>query len=773
MWGRYSAPHGKANAVTTAYLGFQIDSSDAPRAAVNLDTMNKAAGRAEVGQENLAKATRQSSGAIASQAKAANNNARATNALASASVRLGAITGRQRFIIQNTANQFGDLAVQLSSGTSASRALSQQLPQLLGGFGAFGAILGTVAAIGIPLATMFFTLGDSAEEAGDKAETLADHIALLDGALKAYEEAAEAARRTTSDLAADYGMAAGQARLFLEQQQSLARVEALAALTEAVRNVGMEYSDLFETIARADDLEDRSARNRAALFRESRRAFADLAESYGITNDQARRFVDLLNEAKAANTLDDQADAVRRMREFLVGAVGGVEDMNASARRLYGGMLDIEKSAAQLNAELGNTPGILAAATAQADALSAAVATAANAAASLAASQAQALATSQIRLQFAGDPVGSAGALAGQRFDNRVGDISGLDPIVQEGLARQRQELVANARAAAQNVEALSEWQRAQRQSAGAATRKASAAQKLRDKYADLTKSARDFIAEQELERRTIGMPEGIATQFRKERELLNAAIRAGRDLTPGLYSEIEKLARGYADAAMQTKAARAAQEAYQESVRFAREVTGGFILDLRSGLRQGESFWQAFGNAALNVLDRITDRLLNQVLDTIFQVNNAASRMGGGGGILGWLGNLFGGGFGGGFRHTPGVGLFAQGGYTGNGPRTAVAGVVHGQEFVMNAAATARYRPQLEAMNAGRMTGNANAPSAANGNYAPTFSINISGEGLNERQVADMVVARIADYDARLTRSMPRRVGAALPEARGRRWGR
>lgn len=354
-------------------------------------------------------------------------------------------------------------------------------------------------------------------------------------------------------------MAAGQARILLEQQQSLARVEALEALTQAVRNIGMEYSDLFETIARADDLEDRSARNRAALFRESRKAVAGLAENYGITNEQARRFVDLLKEAKAANTLDDQADAVRRMREFLIGTIGGVEDMNASARRLYGGMLDIEDSAAQLNAELGNTPGILAAATAQADALSAAVATAANAAASLAASQAQALATSQIRLQFAGDPVGSAGALAGQRFDYRVGDISGLDPIVQEGLARQRQEFVANARATAQNVEALSEWQKAQRKSASVASKAEREDEKRRERYDNLTKSARDFIAEQELERRTIGMTEEAATRLRHEHDLLNKAASDNINLTASQRLKLMGLAESMTAAEMATNAARAA----------------------------------------------------------------------------------------------------------------------------------------------------------------------------------------------------------------------
>jgi tape measure domain-containing protein len=45
----------------------------------------------------------------------------------------------------------------------------------------------------------------------------------------------------------------------------------------------------------------------------------------------------------------------------------------------------------------------------------------------------------------------------------------------------------------------------------------------------------------------------------------------------------------------------------------------------------------------------------------------------------------------------------FEGGGYTGNMGRSTVAGVVHGQEFVSHAAATKKYRPILEDMNAGR----------------------------------------------------------------------
>lgn len=47
----------------------------------------------------------------------------------------------------------------------------------------------------------------------------------------------------------------------------------------------------------------------------------------------------------------------------------------------------------------------------------------------------------------------------------------------------------------------------------------------------------------------------------------------------------------------------------------------------------------------------------------------------------------------------------FEEGGYTGGGGRSQIAGVVHGQEFVVNAGATSRNRAALEAMNAGRQT--------------------------------------------------------------------
>ena len=84
----------------------------------------------------------------------------------------GSLSGQNRFIIQNTANQFGDLAVQIGSGQSAARALGQQLPQLLGAFGPIGAILGTVSAIGVPLGASLFAFSQSTSEASKEVATL-------------------------------------------------------------------------------------------------------------------------------------------------------------------------------------------------------------------------------------------------------------------------------------------------------------------------------------------------------------------------------------------------------------------------------------------------------------------------------------------------------------------------------------------------------------------------------------------------------------------------
>ncbi|MEQ3625990.1 MAG: hypothetical protein ABNH26_08785 [Celeribacter sp.] len=71
--------------------------------------------------------------------------------LSASSDRVRRSTGSMQRGVQNAAYQVGDFAVQMAAGTSASRAMAMQLPQLLGGFGMLGAVMGAAVAIAFPL----------------------------------------------------------------------------------------------------------------------------------------------------------------------------------------------------------------------------------------------------------------------------------------------------------------------------------------------------------------------------------------------------------------------------------------------------------------------------------------------------------------------------------------------------------------------------------------------------------------------------------------------
>lgn len=92
----------------------------------------------------------------------------------------------------------------------------------------------------------------------------------------------------------------------------------------------------------------------------------------------------------------------------------------------------------------------------------------------------------------------------------------------------------------------------------------------------------------------------------------------------------------------------------------------------------------------------------------------------------------------------------FMEGGYTGNMGIGQVAGVVHGQEFVAHAEATRRWRPQLEAMNAGTYR-----PANDNGGSGTTVHINNYAPGVEHevRQIGpdeiEIIARRVVGQEA------------------------
>ncbi|QWY83306.1 tail tape measure protein [Rhizobium phage RHph_X2_25] len=137
----------------------------------------------------------------------------------------------------------------------------------------------------------------------------------------------------------------------------------------------------------------------------------------------------------------------------------------------------------------------------------------------------------------------------------------------------------------------------------------------------------------------------GYAVEFAaSKQDLLTAAKQAGLTITPQLEASINSLAEGYARASASAEQLQQSQEdvrrAADDFKNSAKDITGGFISDLRSGKSAAE--------ALANALDKVVDKLIDVALNSVF---------GTGGGGSGILGGLFGGIFG-----------FAKGGIAAHG---------------------------------------------------------------------------------------------------------
>lgn len=100
----------------------------------------------------------------------------------------------------------------------------------------------------------------------------------------------------------------------------------------------------------------------------------------------------------------------------------------------------------------------------------------------------------------------------------------------------------------------------------------------------------------------------------------------------------------------------------------------------------------------------------------------------------------------------------FMKGGYTGDMPTNAVAGAVHGREYVMDAAATARIGvPALEALRSGRLN-----PGPANDNKGAKVTVINNGSDqvtVRERSDGELMVMIDKRMDAKFDKTMQRKM--------------
>lgn len=202
------------------------------------------------------------------------------------------------------------------------------------------------------------------------------------------------------------------------------------------------------------------------------------------------------------------------------------------------------------------------------------------------------------------------------------------------------------------------------------------------DAFDNATQKIKDQTKEVELQAAMMGRAGPAVTRMKTEHDLLRAAMKAGRDITPELREEIKRLADDYTAASErmsrnkligdlafergqlgrtgldQTIASRLrganlavdlnskeaglirANEALRDMRDLTLEVAQGINRDVVSAMRAGASAADVFGKATLSALQRLSDKLMDRALtDFVNQTFGAIARgTAGGGGGYNWL---------------------------------------------------------------------------------------------------------------------------------------
>lgn len=491
--------------MTTAHLGYAIDSSQAVTATANLKAMTDASARADKAAASLqrgAKTADAAIGALGSEATRATAGTRAlaqaTDVATAAQLRFAASSGMARMQAQNLQFQIQDIGMMMAMGQNPFILLAQQLPQITqhGGRlnGVMGALRGTIANLFSPigLVTTGFVLAGSAAisyftSATDEADAVADALEeqndLIQRAADRWGDAVPALREYANEL--DRIREEGELVSAVQELSNRAWEEARSLLPQLRTEIGGVAQELIRVgdTSSADALRD--------AFNTADRAAQDLRDAIA---DGTAETDDFQRVTSALASL---------MANEAVQGASNLQDMIAELRDRYG-------EAADEAIRLGQ---------AQQAALAQAAAHEAN----------------RGRFEKTGPRLGGgAEPLSQSEFLGRFGWENVFD-IPEERTRRSGRRRKTDAERAAEN-------------------------------YAQMIRSSEQFIAAKELEARVLGMTEQAAQELRFEQDMLNQAANDNIDLTAAQRAEISQLAGAMAEAEAETERLAATHEAWNRA---------------------------------------------------------------------------------------------------------------------------------------------------------------------------------------------------------------
>lgn len=186
-----------------------------------------------------------------------------------------------QYNLRNVGYQVQDFSVQMAAGTSATQALAQQLPQLLSGFGTMGVVLGTIAAVGIPVAVAAFTALN-----GD-VKNLQDQIKETTSAAEAFIAANNKAGQSLEGIAESYRKDTAPALQELyDQLKAIATIELDSQVKKFTQSIINEYAPMWK-MALPEIFN---------IFRDS--PVEKLAKDLGLSTGEAQKLFQQLREFK-------------------------------------------------------------------------------------------------------------------------------------------------------------------------------------------------------------------------------------------------------------------------------------------------------------------------------------------------------------------------------------------------------------------------------------------------------------------------------------------
>lgn len=537
----------------------------------------------------------------------------------------GQMSRQSQAALQNVSYQLQDIFVQISSGQGVARALGQQLPQLLSGFGAMGAAFGLAASLAIPLASSLFSVGDAADK-------VADQVDALEKSIKAYQDAASLAATPSAELAAQFGASAGAARELYTQLAYLAQLDAMESLRTGLTAVSEQFGIAKDAVAMIN-AEIALGLGDSGLVAGGLKV---LQAEYGITIDQARQLVDLVNATESAQGYHAQAQAALELSNFLADVVrqGGEippamlkaarETANAALAALE--LQTATQQAADAAANVANAAGSIdfSGAIAGANSLAAALARASSAAAAMSAH---------------GVFIGSDGAIqtnrTGQRDPSTDWRFRGpLDP--------NRETL--KTRRAREAAEAAREQERLNRLLAGGGGggggRKSTkgrggsggSAAAARPEPSIFERVERDAVAlQRQIE--LLGRSSEEAATAKARWELLDEAKRRGIAVNETLNAQIEAQAAQVGRLTGELERAEISQDQFETAIDGVADAMAGALI-------AGESLREGLAQVFKQIASDIINSGIRSALSSVFSPQSA----GGAGGFGSFMSNLFGG---------------------------------------------------------------------------------------------------------------------------------